>query len=77
MDNYTPINSMMHDHMLDLQEQFMRAHRNTKTEECNKIARDIALISIAQSLISLENILAKYTHSDILIEDDREKDMPS
>jgi len=77
MDNYIPINSMMHEHMLDLQEQFMRAHRNTKTEECNNIARDIALISIAQSLISLENILAKYTHSDILIEDDREKDMPS
>ena len=26
--------------MLDLQNQFVRAHNNTKTEDCNKIAKD-------------------------------------
>ena len=75
MDNYTPLNSMMHDHMLDLQSQFERAHRNTKTEECNKIARDIAIISIAQSLTNLSEILTRYTPNDILSEDDREEDL--
>lgn len=75
MDNYTPLNSMMHDHMLDLQSQFERAHRNTKTEECNKIARDIAIISIAQSLTNLSEILTGYIPNDILSEDDREEDL--
>ena len=75
MENYTPLNSMMHDHMLDLQSQFERAHRNTKTEECNKIARDIAIISIAQSLTNLSEILTRYTPNDILSEDDREEDL--
>ena len=75
MDNYTPLNSMMHDHMLDLQSQFERAHRNTKTEECNKIARDIAIISIAQSLTNLSEILTRYIPNDILSEDDREEDL--
>jgi hypothetical protein len=75
MDNYTPLNSMMHEHMLDLQSQFERAHRNTKTEECNKIARDIAIISIAQSLTNLSEILTRYTPNDILSEDDREEDL--
>jgi hypothetical protein len=75
MDDYTPLNSMMHEHMLDLQSQFERAHRNTKTEECNKIARDIAIISIAQSLTNLSEILTRYTPNDILSEDDREEDL--
>ena len=77
MDNYTPLNSMMNDHMLDLQSQFERAHRNTRTEECNNLARDIALISIAQSLVNISEILTAYTHNGILSEDDREENMPS
>ena len=68
---------MMNDHMLDLQSQFERAHRNTRTEECNNLARDIALISIAQSLVNISEILTAYTHNGILSEDDREENMPS
>lgn len=77
MDNYTALNTLMDEHMLSLQEQFARAHRNTKVADCDRIAKDIALISIAQSLISLENLLTAYIHNDILSEDDREEDMPS
>jgi len=75
MDNYTPLNSMMHDHMLDLQSQFERAHRNTRTEECNNLARDIALISIAQSLINISEKLDMSIHNGILKSDDREEDL--
>ena len=77
MDNYSPINNLMDDHMLDLQNQFVRAHNNTKTEDCNKIAKDIALISIAQSLINISERLDRYTPSDILDSNDREEDMQS
>lgn len=76
MDNYTPLNSMMHDHMLDLQSQFERAHRNTRTEDCNRIAKDIALISIAQSLINISEKLDMCTPNGILNIDDREEDLP-
>ena len=74
MDNYSPINNLMDDHMLDLQNQFVRAHNNTKTEDCNKIAKDIALISIAQSLINISERLDRYTPNDIL---DSKEDMQS
>ena len=57
MDNYSPLNALMDDHMLDLQSQFARAHRNTKTEDCRKLAKEIALISIAQSLINISGSL--------------------
>ena len=77
MDNYSPLNALMDDHMLALQEQFARAHMNTKTEDCNRIAKDIALISIAQSLVNISEILTAYTHNGILSEDDREENMPS
>lgn len=77
MDNYSPINNLMDDHMLDLQNQFVRAHNNTKTEDCNKIAKDIALISIAQSLINISERLDRYTPNDILDSNDREEDMQS
>ena len=76
MDNYSPLNALLHDHMLDLQSQFARAHRNTKTEDCNRIAKEIALISIAQSLINISEILDRYTHNDILDSNDREEDLP-
>lgn len=66
----------MDDHMLDLQNQFVRAHNNTKTEDCNKIAKDIALISIAQSLINISERLDRYTPNDILDSNDREEDLP-
>jgi hypothetical protein len=75
MDNYSPLNSLMNDHMLDLQDQFVRAHRNTKTADCNRLAQEIALISIAQSLTTVSEILDKYIHNDILDSNDREKDM--
>ncbi|OUW68843.1 MAG: hypothetical protein CBD62_01090 [Candidatus Pelagibacter sp. TMED202] len=77
MDNYSPLNSLMNDHMLDLQEQFGRAHFNTKTEDCNRIAKNIALVSIAQSLINISEILDRYTPNDILDSNDREEDMSS
>ena len=77
MDNYSPINNLMDDHMLDLQNQFVRAHNNTKTEDCNRIAKEIALISIAQSLTNISEILDRYTPNDILDSNDREKDMQS
>ncbi len=77
MDNYSPLNVLLHDHMLDLQTQFSRAHMNTKTEDCNRLGKDIALISIAQSLVNISEILTAYTHNGILSEDDREKNMPS
>tara|TARA_B100000282_G_scaffold173651_1_gene125916 strand:+ start:2085 stop:2318 length:234 start_codon:yes stop_codon:yes gene_type:complete len=77
VDNYSPINNLMDDHMLDLQNQFVRAHNNTKTEDCNKIAKDIALISIAQSLINISERLDRYTPNDILDSNDREEDMQS
>ena len=77
MDNYTPLNSLMHDHMLDLQSQFERAHRNTRTEECNNLARDIALISIAQSLNSIEQLLTRWAPNGIINSNDREEDMQS
>ena len=77
MDNYTPLNALLHDHMLDLQSQFARAHRNTKTEDCNRIGKEVALISIAQSLVNISEILTAYTHNGILSEDDREENMPS
>ena len=77
MDNYSPINNLMDDHMLDLQNQFVRAHNNTKTEDCNKIAKDIALISIAQSLINISERLDRYTPNDILDSNDREEYMQS
>lgn len=77
MDNYSPINNLMDDHMLDLQNQFVRAHNNTKTEDCNKIAKDIALISIAQSLINISERLDRYIPNDILDSNDREEDMQS
>jgi len=76
VDNYSPINALMDDHMLALQEQFARAHMNTKTEDCNRIAKDVALISIAQSLINISEKLDMYIHNDILDSNDREKDMP-
>ena len=63
--------------MLDLQNQFVRAHNNTKTEDCNKIAKDIALISIAQSLINISERLDRYIPNDILDSNDREEDMHS
>ena len=77
MDNYSPINNLFNDHMLDLQNQFVRAHNNTKTEDCNKIGKEIALISIAQSLINISEILDRYTPNDILDSNDREEDMQS
>ena len=77
MDNYSPLNALMNDHMLALQEQFARAHMNTKTEDCNRIAKDIALISIAQSLINISERLDRYTPNDILDSNDREEDMQS
>lgn len=77
VDNYSPINNLMDDHMLDLQNQFVRAHNNTKTEDCNKIAKDIALISIAQSLINISERLDRYIPNDILDSNDREEDMQS
>tara|TARA_B100001559_G_C16468732_1_gene607850 strand:- start:529 stop:762 length:234 start_codon:yes stop_codon:yes gene_type:complete len=77
MDNYSPLNSLMNDHMLDLQEQFRRAHFNTKTEDCNRIAKDIALISIAQSLTNISERLDKYIPNDILDSNDREEDLQS
>ena len=76
MDNYTPLNALLHDHMLDLQSQFARAHRNTKTEDCNRIAKEVALISIAQSLINISETLARYAPNDILDSNDREEDLP-
>ncbi len=77
MDNYSPLNNLFNDHMLDLQEQFVRAHNNTKTEDCNKIGKNIALVSIAQSLINISEILDRYTPNDILDSNDREEDMSS
>lgn len=77
MDNYSPVNNLMDDHMLDLQGQFVRAHNNTKTEDCNRIAKEIALISIAQSLTNISEILDRYTPNDILDSNDREEDMQS
>ena len=77
MDNFTPINVLMDEHMLSLQEQFARAHMNTKTEDCNRIAKEIALISIAQSLINISERLDRYTPNDILDSNDREEDMQS
>ena len=77
MDNFTPINVLMDEHMLSLQEQFARAHMNTKTEDCNRIAKEIALISIAQSLTNISEILDRYTPNDILDSNDREEDMLS
>lgn len=76
MDNYTPLNTLMDDHMLELQGQFARAYENTKTEDCSRIAKDIALISIAQSLTNISEILDRYTHNDILDSNDGEKDLP-
>ena len=77
MDNFTPINVLMDEHMLSLQEQFARAHMNTKTEDCNRIAKEIALISIAQSLTNISEILDRYTPNDILDSNDREEDLLS
>ena len=77
MDNYTPLNVFMNEHMLSLQDQYIRAHNNTKVEDCDRIARDIAIISVAQSLANISEILTAYTHNGILSEDDREEDMPS
>ena len=77
MDNYSPINNLMDDHMLDLQNQFVRAHNNTKTEDCNKIGKNIALVSIAQSLINISEILDRYITNYILDSNDREEDMKS
>ena len=77
VDNYSPDNNLMDDHMLDLQGQFVSAHNNTKTEDCNRIAKDIALISIAQSLTNISEILDRYTPNDILDSNDREEDMQS
>ena len=77
MDNFTPINVLMDEHMLSLQEQFVRAHMNTKTEDCNRIAKEIALISIAQSLTNISEILDRYTPNDILNSNDREEDLLS
>ena len=77
MDNFTPINVLMDEHMLSLQEQFARAHMNTKTEDCNRIAKEIALISIAQSLTNISEILDRYTPNDILNSNDREEDLLS
>lgn len=77
MDNYSPLNSLMDDHMLDLQEQFARAHRNTKTADCNRLAQEIALISIAQSLTNISERLDKYIPNDILDSNDREEDLQS
>lgn len=77
MDNYSPLNALLHDHMLDLQTQFARAHKNTKTEDCIRLGREVAIISIAQSLVNLSEILTAYTHNGILSEDDREENMPS
>jgi len=76
MNNLTPLNILMSEHLLDLQDQFERAHRNTKVEDCNRLAKDIALISIAQSLIIISEKLDMYTPNDILDSNDREKDMP-
>ena len=76
MDNYSPLNALLHDHMLDLQSQFARAHRNTKTDDCNRIAQEVALISIAQSLINISETLDRYVHNDILDSNDREEDLP-
>ena len=67
----------MDEHMLSLQEQFARAHMNTKTEDCNRIAKEIALISIAQSLTNISEILDRYTPNDILDSNDREEDLLS
>lgn len=66
----------MDDHMLELQGQFARAYENTKTEDCNRIAKDIALISIAQSLINISEKLDMCTPNGILDIDDREEDLP-
>lgn len=77
MNNLTPLNVLMSEHLLDLQDQFERAHRNTKVEDCNRLAKDIAFISIAQSLINISEKLDMSIHNGILESDDREKDMPS
>lgn len=75
MDDYDALNNLMHEHMQSLQDQFVRAHRDTKTADCNRLAQEIALISIAQSLTTVSEILDKYIHNDILDSNDREKDM--
>jgi len=77
MDNYDALNNLMHEHMESLQDQFVRAHRNTKTADCNRLAQEIALISIAQSLTNISEILDKYTPNDILYSNDREEDLQS
>ena len=76
MDNYTVLNTLMDEHMLSLQEQFARAHKNTRVADCDRIAKDIALISIAQSLINISETLARYLPNDILDSNDREEDLP-
>ena len=77
MNDYDALNNLMHEHMQSLQDQFVRAHRNTKTADCNRLAQEIALISIAQSLTNVSEKLDKYIHNDILDSNDREEDLQS
>ena len=77
MDDYDALNNLMHEHMQTLQDQFVRAHRDTKTADCNRLAQEIALISIAQSLTNVSERLDKYIPNDILDSNDREEDLQS